>query len=951
MQGAPHQPLFAQAPLAQLATAFAIGILVAHYIRMPHAAIVFCGVLLSAMAFVALVKQCHRTSGILLIAAVFMTGTIVETQDQQLIPPNQLKYFLDKHQLGAKEVEITGVIDGAPDFAFQRAFVTLNVEQLRYDGKDITVSGTVALSIWLQTPQSIAAFNELDLQHGARIRARTNLRRTDNFRNPGVLLLTEYLDRKGYDATAVIKSPFLIERLIDAPVFLPLSLLYEWRRRVQQEINRRFSPATAGVLDASLLGNRHSLSPDVAERFRIGGTFHVLVISGLHISFIASFVFLLMRRLTKRRALQFFVSTGVLWGYTLAVGADASVARAALMFTVIAFGQLLFRHASSLNAAGATALVLLLWEPRNLFDPSFQLTCLSVLAIVVLAWPTIQKISAIGSWRPTSTTPHPPSCSRSVRAFAEILFWSERQWQLDSARSLHQCRLFKTPFASRLERFHVQPVLRYIFAAVVVSMSVQLVLLPFMVIYFHRVSVASLILNIVVGMLMAGLAIVAMAALLIAQLSETMAGPLIQLANIFNWLMVHSVDPFARVGLAALRLPHYSGPAGIVYWIYYAPLTSLAIALTRWNPLAIPQSAAKKHKRRNNSETGGNDLGVTNSRTTKRVFVPTCFARFVPLCGEMDLARTTPILVWAQLFLLVLIVLHPFSAGTLDSKLRIDFLDVGQGDSALVTMPDGATLLIDGGGQPRFTNVAKQDTSNETQFTQNGRSIGERVVSEYLWSVGLDAIDYVLVTHADADHIDGLNDVIRNFRVRAALAGRNPRADPEFQNFTATLVSQNVPLQLIGAGDLLRFGSVTAEVLWPNFNDDPSAPSRNNDSVTLRLVFGNRKVLMTGDIEARAEAAIVNSSQAVDADVVKVPHHGSRTSSTDAFVNATHPRFAVISVGQRSMFGHPNEDVVDRWRASGAQVLTTGNSGTITIRTDGSELLLTTFVGEQPGHR
>ena len=925
MRRAPHRPLFAQSPLAQLATAFALGILVASHIRIPQAAIVFSGLLLSATGFIALLKHWNPTAGLLLITAVFMTGTIVETQERQLIPHNQLKYFLDECPPGAEDVDISGVIDGSVDTAFERAFVTLDVEHLRFGGKDITVSGTVALSIWLFTPHSITVLNELDLHHGARIRARTNLRRTDNFRNPGVLLLTEYLDRKGYDATGVVKSPFLIERLNDAHVFFPVSVLYQSRRRVQQEINRLFSPATAGVLDASLLGNRHSLSSDVAERFRVGGTFHVLVISGLHISFIASFVFLVMRRLTKRRALQFTISALVLWGYTLAVGADASVARAALMFTVIAFGQLLFRHASSLNAVGATALVLLLWEPRNLFDPSFQLTCLSVLAILVLAWPTIQKMSAIGSWRPTHSTPYPPS-SHTLRTFAEILFWSERQWQIDSARSLHRCRLFKSPLASRLERFRVQPLLRYIFAAVVVSMSVQVVLLPFMVIYFHRVSVASLILNIVVGTLMAGLAIVAMAALLIAQLSEAMAGPLIQLANIFNWLMVHSVDPFAVSGLAALRLPHYSGPAGILYWIYYAPLTCLAASLTCWNPLDIPRFASKMNDRHKTEEIGGNNLGVPSTRLVR-------------------------LLAWAQLLLLFLIIVHPFSAGAPDGKLRIDFLDVGQGDSALVTLPDGATLLIDGGGQPRFSNAGNQDISKETQLIQNGRSIGERVVSEYLWSRGLDSIDHVLVTHADADHIDGLIDVIRNFRVRAALAARNPRADPEFQNFAATLINQNVPFQLIGAGDLLRFGSVTAVVLWPNYSDDSSAPSQNNDSVTLRLVFGDRKVLMTGDIEARAEAAIVNSSEAVDADVVKVPHHGSRTSSTEAFVKATRPRFAVISVGQRSIFGHPNQDVVDRWRASGARVLTTGDSGTITVRTDGSELLLTTFVGEKTSRR
>src|SRR6185436_2751468 len=108
-----------------------------------------------------------------------------------------------------------------------------------------------------------------------------------------------------------------------------------------------------------------------------------------------------------------------------------------------------------------------------------------------------------------------------------------------------------------------------------------------------------------------------------------------------------------------------------------------------------------------------------------------------------------------------------------DGKLRVDFLDVGQGDSALITMPDGTTLLVDGGGN----------------INDAARRIGETVVSEYLWWRGLSQIDYVLATHADADHIDGLNDVLKNFSVRGALMARRPRDDPEFQKFEQTLTA------------------------------------------------------------------------------------------------------------------------------------------------------------------
>jgi competence protein ComEC len=306
----------------------------------------------------------------------------------------------------------------------------------------------------------------------------------------------------------------------------------------------------------------------------------------------------------------------------------------------------------------------------------------------------------------------------------------------------------------------------------------------------------------------------------------------------------------------------------------------------------------------------------------------------------------------AQLLAIAVIVFHPWSAGTPKGKLRIDFLDVGQGDSALVTFPDNTTLLIDGGGRPGPFKARTSDEGMEgegaEQFERDGRSIGESVVSEYLWWRGLDHIDYVLATHADADHIDGLNDVARNFAVRAALVARTPSRDPEYSRFSETLSSSGIPIRTIGAGDEMRFGNVSVSVLWPIPSMDPNRSSGNNESVVLRLQFGDRSILLTGDIESSAEKGILeaagNPRDNLRADIVKVAHHGSKSSSTEGFIAATRPSFAVISVGQTSVFGHPSPAVVERWKFFGSQVLTTGNSGTITVTTDGTDLKVTSFV-------
>ncbi len=853
----PHRVLFSQYPLVQIAVSLCLGICATEYVRVSLFVLVMGGAVGASTTLVALLSNRLRLAGYALLVAVFFTGAVLAVvqrkEPRPLIPTG-------------RSLVLTGVLDGPAEYARDRVYLNLKVEH--------GFKGSVSL-LCLGSEREYRA---LDLHYGARIRVSTTLARTDNYRNPGVSLLAEYLDRKGYDATGVIKGASSIIRLENTRVFPLLAWLYRWREQLQREIDARFDPETAGVLDAALLGNRYNLSTTASERFREGGTFHVLVISGLHITFIGGVVLLVVRRLTNRRMLQFVLPALIVWCYSLAVGAEASVVRAALMFTFVGFGACVFRPATSLNALGAAALVLLVHNPKEIFDPSFQLTFLSVLAIVALAWPLLQKFSAIGSWYPTSETPYPPNCSRELKTFCEILFWSERHWRREMARSTHRYRVFKVPFAGALERYGIQRCLRYLFGAVVVSAAVQIVLLPQMILYFHRLSLSSLLLNIVVSVLLAVLAAVALLALLLVQVSAPVAAPLFKLAGAIDWLMVHSVDPFTSLGVASLRLPEYSGWPRVIYLVYYLPLLVLVIALDRWQPLA------------------------------RVLFKRNC--RVLP-CAL------------AQCVLTIILIAHPFSAVRTNTQLRVDFLDVGQGDAALITMPDGTTLLVDGGGRP---------------FERASRSIGEAVVSEYLWWHGFDRIDYVLATHADADHIDGLNDVVRNFTVNSALVGRAPSNDPEFAKFSQSL--NGTKLQIIHAGDVIRFGEVELRVLWP----PPGADSENDDSLVLKLRFRNRSILLTGDIEKKAEAALMTIAAELQSDVVKVAHHGSRTSSTKPFVAATKARFAIVSVGRDSMFGHPHAEVVERWKANGSEVLTTGECGTITVITDGTDLWLKKFV-------
>src|SRR5688572_1815046 len=899
MQTAPHQQTFAAHPLALLAACFTAGIVLAQFFTIGL--VIPCCLLLWLLALTALFRRSDNTATLLVNLAFLSAGTCLALIEQSGVGPQRLKTQLDKGTIAVGEpVELTGVLKRSPESMPGGFYLLLQAEQIRLKGEEKPVSGLVTLLLPINSHNSESDYQRLELHYGTRLRVMTVLNRLDNYRNPGVARFTEYLDRRGLDASGYVKSPLLIERKDDVPVFLPLAWLYRWRQHLESKILLHFSPETAGVLLASILGNRYFLSRGTAERFREGGTFHVLVISGMHISFIGGFVLLFVRRLTSNRHWQFLVSTTVLWAYALAVGAESSVVRAALMFTLVAFAPLVSRQGASLNSLGAAALILLVWRPSDLFDPSFQLTFLAVLAIVIFAWPLLRGMSEIGSWRPTREAPCPPRSNMWLRTLSEAMFWSERTWKRETSELNYKYRLIKAPIAGRLDRHYLQIPLRYGLAAIVVSVCVQITMLPALILYFHRVSISSLVLNIGVSVLMALLVLVGLMGLLIGLIAPEAAEVFYGIANGLNWLMVHSGDPFVRWGISSVRIPEYSGWPSLIYVLYSLPLTALAFSLSCWRPL-------------------------------------------MPLKEPGWAARLTPGLMLAQAILFGVVIARPLSAGGTSGEMRVDFLDVGQGDSALITMPGGTTMLVDGGGRQNFLRPGSVESEREP-FVRDARGVGEAVVSEYLWWLGLDRIDYVVATHADADHIDGLNDLARNFSVRAALVGRSPFKDAEFAKFHQTAADRGIPIFLVSSGDVLRFGGISASILWPLAALNAEAGSRNNDSLVMRLRFKERSILFTGDIEGPAEAAILALQPSLQVDVVKVAHHGSKTSSTQDFISGTQAKLAIISVGRTSIFGHPHKEVVERWHNLGAEMLTTGQSGMITVTTDGKTLQYETFV-------
>ena len=647
---------------------------------------------------------------------------------------------------------------------------------------------------------------------------------------------------------------------------------------------------------ASLLGDKHFLDKETGDIFRDGGTFHVLVISGLHITFIGGVLFWIVSLFTRDKRWHLAIAGTALWMYTFAVGAEVPVVRASVMFTAFLFARAIYRDSSLMNTLGLCCLILLTWRPADLFNPSFQLTVISVASIVAMAFPLIEKLRSIGSWMPNADTPFPPNVPSWLRRFCETLYWRPHVWEIEQGRQIWSARIFKAPLLADRMPDGVRKLIAYIFEGLLVSLVVQVWMLPLSIHYFHRVSPISILLNLWVGVVMAAESFTAIFAVMFGTLSDSLALPFAAITSILNWLLVAVPGLFVDLEWASFRVPVYSGPMRATYLLFFLPLIAIAFAVHRWDIYALIRRRDPSH-----------------------YAILACLA----LIG----------------FISSVMIFHPWSAPSPDGRLRVEFLDVGQGDSAFITFPNGGTMLIDGGGRVTYTN----DDDEDRPFEPDAPRIGEMVVSEFLWEKGLSHIDRLVVTHADADHAQGLADIVRNFSVGEIWVGALPNGGSELDELLAVAKKNAIPIVQVGRGDAFEFEGTKVETLWP-IRSNEQAGSDNNASLVLRLIFGENEFLFTGDIEKETETELLSSGTKLSADVVKVPHHGSRTSSTAEFVNAVRPRVAVIPVGRRSMFGHPHLEVVDRWKAVSPTVLTTGQNGTITISTDGRSIELSSFL-------
>ena len=739
---------------------------------------------------------------------------------------------------------------------------------------------------------------EPELRVGDMIVVTARFRRPRSAANPGQFNYRHYLYRRGIGLTAYIEGHDDIRKLEDVGDGLLLLdiqdiLLTEagtrvrglpWlygkvevlRRRLVASWQNCLTPRAHGLLAAMVLGDRHLLEPGLQEAFSRTGQAHLLSVSGLHMGFVVGGTWFLLRAIPCREIVRSMISILFAWLYALIVGGNPPAVRATITLTLYLLALAWGKGHDRLAATGWAAFLQLLANPSLVFDTSFQLSYGALLGILTLA----------------------PVLQRGV------------------------------PLTNKGSPLLLKVVAR-ILNLIIISVSAQLAIFPFIVYYFHEISI--------IGPLLSLITVPSAGLIIPLGLLGSMLGLAVDLSCLGSWMgaLLAGLDQLVTWSAGWNWARVFLSAGSLMTWLVYYSVLTLGVWYLRQRAvcicLDIPVSIAGR-------------------------------------CGRKTWLR-------GSLIVLCCLVLYPVAASRW-RPLEITFLDVGQGDAIVIRTPSGRNVLIDGGGLP-------------PSLAESSFDVGKDIVLPFLRQRGVRKLDLVVATHFHNDHTQGLGAVLGELPVN--LLGDNGLLDGGFASQQYRKVLRGLPANRSIERVALRRGhylslapGVELAVLYPVGEGSDGIPQhtltrsldQNNNSVVLKLITKEYSILFCGDIDKLAQMELVRYNAllqngekvasnhdlgeppvnsfdlqdrfGISADFLKVPHHGSREALVYSFLGSVSPAQSVVSVGTNP-FGHPAPEYLHALEVvTGSTPWRTDVVGSIRIRIWGNYVKIDAYHDHPP---
>jgi competence protein ComEC len=704
------------------------------------------------------------------------------------------------HETGVRgTVAIGGEIADEPECSREKIRFAFDARMLIDNGRAVDVDERLLVTV--RNPQGKGD----RLTCGTRLLLRGRLASPSRARNPGEFNARAYYEAKGIGL-------FMRVRSADSVTVVPgragpwwmHTIVLPLRRALLGHIAKSVGGEEGEFLKGLMIGERSGLSFPLREAFIRSGTAHILAVSGSNVGVIVAMVMFLLHLFRANRWVRAVVTTFCIVLYAALTGGDPPVVRAGVMAGVLLMAGLVQERPNPTNALGVSAVIMMLADPRQLFDVGFQLSYAAVLAIL-LFYPALSRVA-------------------------------------DRIAGKGRLRFLRWPLL-----------------LVAVSLAATAGTLPLTAYWFGRVSVIGLLANVMV-VPAAGVSVV--------------------------------------LGVAAAAASLVSNAVGGAYAAVNSVILHATIAVAEW--------------------CGGLPFAAIETPGFRLVDAVACST----VIGALHAGRKSPggaaIAIALAILLMLIAPASPLS-GRSDGTLRVTFLDVGQGDAAVVELPDGRVMLVDAGGWSAAYDA------------------GERVVAPFLRRYGIHAVDALVVTHPHGDHAGGAPAVMRTVPVARVLGGGG--AESLFVRFPGIAAGGRQVFQAGACGDRIDGGEeVRIFILWPPPGTPPGIDETgtNNSSLVMKVCFGPVSFLFAGDAGIDAEAEMIDRFGAfLHATVLKVGHHGSSGSTSTPFLQAVAPRYAVVSVGAGNRFGHPSATTLNRLAAAGTDICRTDEDGAVMFETDG----------------